>query len=391
MMPSLKPEVLFEDKALLVINKPAGLVVHPAPSVKGLTLIDWIKEYLGPAASADFEEMNRLGLVHRLDKDTTGVIVVTKSAAAKTALGKQFHDRETKKQYVAFVQGVPPKRTGIISAPIGRSKKVATRMAVTGTGRPSETSFEITEAMKEVALVTLYPKTGRTHQLRVHLAAIGHPIVGDWTYGAHSKWQKQYGIERPLLHAESIAFAHPMTGKAVSFKAPWPADMKKALTLFRKSFKALLLMVVLAGVAGAETPKKKSSSSSSSSSSSGSKPSSTSSDTSSRSRREVASLKEQFRTLIEEVSAVQDRVTSIQMELDEMGGSRRVKDLEKALSDLNGKSANTSMVSEETKTQVLDMGRKLKAQQEMLEQLRDQVDRLQQELIQTRTEKSPTP
>ncbi len=385
---TLEPDILYEDAALLVLDKPAGLVVHPAPSYKGQTLVDWVREYLGPGAPSDFEAMDRLGLVHRLDKDTSGVLVVTKSSSAKTAVGRQFHDRQVKKQYVAFVQGVPPKRTGIISAPVGRSKKVPTRMAITGTGRPSETRFEVTEAMKEVALVNLYPKTGRTHQLRVHCAAIGHPIVGDKTYGASDKWLRDYGVARPLLHAETIEFAHPTTGRTVFFQAPWPTDMKKARSLFRRSFQVTVLMLMLASAAQAAKTKPDSSPApkqSASSVSSGSTASSATSASAMRSlKREMASLREQFKTLIEEVSALQDRVSSVQANLDEMGGARRLRDLEKAISDLNGKAVGTFTISEETKSQMLDLTRKVKAQQESFEQLRDQVDRLQQELIQSR-------
>ena len=233
-------KIVYEDDALLVLDKPAGLVVHPAPSHHGPTLADWLTDYLGPAAQI-FEEPDRLGLVHRLDKETSGVLIVTKSAAAKTAVGRQFHDRLVKKRYDAFIEGIPARQLGVISAPVGRSRKVPSRMAVTGNGRPSETSFEVAEKFKEVSLVNLYPKTGRTHQLRVHCAAIGHPIVGDRTYGAKAKWAEQYGIERPLLHARSIELEHPDTGDRVQFGAPWPADMKRALEQFRRAGKVALL------------------------------------------------------------------------------------------------------------------------------------------------------
>ncbi len=389
MMPTLSaaPKILFEDDTLLVLDKPAGLVVHPAPSHHGPTLIDWIRDYLGPAAVELFAEPERLGLVHRLDKDTSGVLVVTKSAAAKTDLGRQFHDRLVKKQYVAFIEGVPPRKTGIISAPIGRSRKVPSRMAVTGTGRPSETSFEVAEKFKEVSLVNLYPKTGRTHQLRVHCAAIGHPIVGDHTYGAKATWASDYGIHRPLLHAKSLELSHPVTGKRVEFEAPWPQDMKKALTVFRRTLKmAVVLVFVSSAIHAAQTDE-------SPVAKTPAKHKTTSEATSSTKalKREMASLHEQFKSLIEEVSALQDRVTGIQSSLDELAASRRLRDLEKAISDLNAKSVATSATTEESKTQVLDMGRKLKEQQEVLDQLRDQVDRLKQELIQAKARQETPP
>lgn len=391
--PESSPKVIFEDRALLVINKPAGLVVHPAPSHKGKTLVDWIREYLGPKAVADFEEVDRLGLVHRLDKDTSGVIVVTKTPEAKTAVGRQFHDRVIKKQYIAFVQGIPPKKTGIINAPIGRSLKVPTRMAIVGNGRPSETRFEIVESMKEVTLVNLYPKTGRTHQLRVHCAAIGHPIVGDHTYGAADRWSRDFGIKRPLLHAFNIELEHPVTGKRLKYEAPWPADMKKALAVFRKAFKAAVVLGFVVSAVHAETTTKKSAPSTRHTAATTSAPkaaTSTASSTSST-KREMNALKEQFKALIEEVSALQDRVNTIQNNLDELGGARRLRDLEKAISDLNGKAVSSSSVTEENKTQLLDISRKVKTQEEMLEQMRDQLDRLTRELIQARSHQDEAP
>ncbi len=398
MMPirEVAPKVLYEDEALLVLDKPAGLVVHPAPSHHGPTLVDWLKDYLGPGAAELFAEPERLGLVHRLDKDTSGVLVVTKSAAAKTEVGRQFHDRLVKKEYEAFIEGVPPRKMGIISAPVGRSRKVPSRMAVTGTGRPSETSFEVAEKFKEVSLVNLYPKTGRTHQLRVHCAAIGHPIVGDRTYGSKAKWAEDYGILRPLLHARRIEVTHPVTGKRVTFEAPWPADMKKALTMFRRSVKAALVAAaLLGGLVSARAEDSGKASASSSTKRKSTSTSSTSSTTPAPStkslRHEMTSLHEQFKSLIVEVSALQDRVSAIQSSMDELG-NHRLRDLEKALSDLNGKAVGSSNVTEETKSQVLDLSRKLKEHQEALDQLRDQVDRLQHELIEAKArEEAPPP
>jgi len=387
--PEIAPDILYEDRALLILDKPAGLVVHPAPTYHGRTLIDWLKQYLGPVVMQDFPEPDRLGLVHRLDKDTSGVLVVAKNAAAKTAVGRQFHDRLVKKQYVAFIEGVPPRKMGIISAPVGRSRKVPSRMAVTGNGRPSETSFEVVEKFKEVSLVNLYPKTGRTHQLRVHCAAIGHPIVGDITYGSKSAWSRDYDIHRPLLHALKLELDHPVSGKRITFEAPWPKDMKNALKLFRRSAKAALVILAILGAAvrvhADETSAKKITKHSSSSDSS-STPSSSKSLS-----RQMSSLRTQFKSLIEEVSALQDRVSGIQANLDQLGAAGRLRDLEKAISDLNGKTSNTGNVTEETKSQVLDMSRKLKAQQDALDQMRDLVDRLQRELIQAKAREDAAP
>jgi len=382
----VSPAVLYEDDSLLVLNKPAGLVVHPAPSHKGMTLVDWLEDYLGPKVTGLFSDASRLGVVHRLDKDTTGVLLVAKTVIAQHIISKQFQDRKVKKTYAAFIEGIPKAASGIISAPVGRSQNVPSRMAVSSQGRPSETTFEVVETFKEASQVSLHPKTGRTHQIRVHCAAIGHPIVGDRQYGAQNRWLKDYGIARPLLHAERLEVQHPVTRKKISFEALWPKDMKQALKFFRASSKALLLVLSLQVGAHAETVKHKTTQAA------GPATGATEATSSTKSlKRQISSLKEQFKSLIEEVSALQDRVTGIQSSLDELGASGRLRDLEKAVSDLNGKAVNTANVTEETKTQVLDLSRKLKNQQEALDQLRDQVDHLQQQMIQTKAHEDATP
>jgi 23S rRNA pseudouridine1911/1915/1917 synthase len=383
------PKILFEDDSLLVINKPAGLVVHPAPSHKGPTLVDWLKNHLGPQGSGAFADEARLGLVHRLDKDTSGVLLIAKTPIAQNALSRQFHDRQVKKRYAAFLEGVPKAAEGIISAPVGRSRRSPNRMAVSSLGRPSETSFAVEEKWTEVSLVKLFPKTGRTHQIRVHCAAMGHPIIGDRTYGARNEWSEKYGIDRPMLHAERLEFYHPSQRRKMSVEAPWPADMKQARALFRKTMKVLVVVISLWTMS--LTVKAESASTGSSGPSKRKTPHSTSGGSSSSSssavramKKEMASIREQFKSLIEEVSALQDRVTSIQAALDELGASKRLRDLEKAVSDVNGKVTNASNTAEEAKSQSLDLGRKLKTQQETLEQLRDQLGRLQRELNDTK-------
>jgi hypothetical protein len=251
------------------------------------------------------------------------------------------------------------------------------------------------ENLKEVALVKLYPKTGRTHQLRVHCAAIGHPIVGDQTYGARAKWAQERGITRPLLHAEKLDLEHPVTGKSISFTAPLPKDMKQALALFRRTAKATAVLGVLLGglsqgLPAEETGHKKSTKAAATTAHT---PSGAETGSSRTLSRQMSSLRAQFKVLIEEVSALEDRVTGIQKNLDELDTSRRLRDLEKAISDLNGKAAGTSAVTEETRTQLLDLSRKIKAQQEAIELLRDQMDRVQREMIQakSRDEESPVP
>src|SRR5207302_145123 len=198
-----------------------------------------------------------------------------------------------------------------------------------------------------------------------------HPIVGDRTYGAKAKWAEQYGIERPLLHARSIELEHPDTGDRVQFGAPWPADMKRALEQFRRAGKVALLWAVLWS-GGLPAHAEDSSGSSSAKHKSAGTSSSSTGPTLHSLHREMASLRDQFKSLIVEVSALQDKVSSLQTNLDELEASRRLRDLEKAISDLNGKAVGSSNIGEETKSQVLEQARKLKEHQDALDQLRDQ-------------------
>jgi uncharacterized protein YlxW (UPF0749 family) len=248
----------------------------------------------------------------------------------------------------------------------------------------------VIKAFKEVSQVSLHPKTGRTHQIRVHCAAIGHPIVGDLTYGASLRWCRDFSISRPLLHAECLELQHPVTRKKITFEAPWPKDMKSALALFRSAAKMILLVAVVcmsaAFVCADDTTPAPKPKPAKQTSSGGQLYASVK-----KLKSEMASLHEQFKALIEEVSALQDRVTTLQSNLDELSASRRLHDLEKALSDLNGKTSGASNAAEESKSQALDLSRKLKNQQDTLDQLRDQVDRLQQELIQLKAHAEEVP
>lgn len=368
------PDILFEDSALLVIDKPAGLVVHPAPGHRVGTLMDWLRNHLGSKVVKVFTDPERLGLIHRLDKDTSGVLLIAKSIPAQTAVSRQFRDRTVQKTYVAFVEGVPSSKTGVIDAPVGRSRKVPTRMAISPLGRASETAFEVKEALKEVALVTLHPKTGRTHQIRVHLSAIGHPIVGDRTYGAKSVWGQTYDIHRPLLHAESLQLTHPTTGKKTSFHAPWPEDFKRAQTRFRQIFKSLC-MVAAAGLLGIMPAHAEEAVS---------KPATTKS-----SAPRSGALSGDVRKLKAQVAELAEQVASLQAALEKLNVGDRLRDMERAALDLNAKAAGTSVVVEETKTQMLDVSRKLKAQQEVIDQLRDQIGRLQQQSVRQQATDTP--
>ena len=216
-------DVLYEDKYLLVINKPAGLVVHPAPgNWRGTLVSALLHHWQGPRPGLD---PTRPGIVHRLDKDTSGVLVIAKDAATLTALADQFRAREVEKQYVAFVWGRVRAQSGTIAEPIGRHPVHRTRMAVRRGGREAVTTFTVLERFDTVTSLRLFPRTGRTHQLRVHLAAIGHPIVGDPVYGRSRTRNGDVLIDRQALHAAQLVFRHPVTGARMRVRAPLPPDM----------------------------------------------------------------------------------------------------------------------------------------------------------------------
>lgn len=219
-------DVLYEDECLLVLNKPAGLVVHPAAGNWRGTLVSALLHRWGGAPPEGMDPL-RPGLVHRLDKDTSGVMVVAKDAATLAELGRQFRKREVEKRYVALVRGRMPSQRGVLDSPIGRNPIHRKQMAVRIGGRAAVTKYEVIAAGRDVTYVRLFPKTGRTHQLRVHLAALGHPIIGDAVYGG-SRAQKETIIARQALHAERITFTHPRTGERVSFKARQPDDLVAA-------------------------------------------------------------------------------------------------------------------------------------------------------------------
>ncbi len=223
-------DVLFEDEWLLAINKPAGLVVHPAPGHWQGTLVSALL-HRWPTLPPGLDPA-RLGIVHRLDKDTSGVLLIARTATALAELGRQFRDRETEKQYLALVWGVPRRARGTISEPIGRHPVHRQRMAVRARGRAALTRYEVVEAWPQVALVRTFPQTGRTHQIRVHLAALGHPIVADRLY-ARGRTNPAIGIARQALHAEAISFRHPLTGTAMRVAAPLAADFSAALARLR--------------------------------------------------------------------------------------------------------------------------------------------------------------
>ncbi|MGZ5311763.1 MAG: RluA family pseudouridine synthase [Solirubrobacterales bacterium] len=217
---SAEPRILFEDDQIIVLDKPAGLVVHPAPSHRGPTLADWLGERAGGG------EPERRGIVHRLDKDTSGLMVVARTEAAHGELSRQIKAREVEREYVALVEGALESRTGTIDAPLGRDRRRRTRRAVRGAGeREARTHFEVIEALPADTLVAARLETGRTHQIRVHFAAIGHPIAGDPEYGTAGR----HGLERQFLHARRLALRHPADGRELSFESPLPRDLADAL------------------------------------------------------------------------------------------------------------------------------------------------------------------
>jgi 23S rRNA pseudouridine1911/1915/1917 synthase len=219
-------KVVFEDAALIVIDKPAGLVVHPGAGQPDRTLLNALLAH-APALAA----VPRGGIVHRLDKDTSGLLVVAKTVEAQVSLVKQLADHSMRRVYLAVVQGDPP-ASGVIDAPVGRDVRARTRMAVTHRGKPSRTNYRVLERYGHAALVECRLETGRTHQIRVHFQHLRHPLVGDETYRRGTR----HGIDFPrqALHAIELTLIHPTTGKAVSWSAPLPRDMKRLIDGLRK-------------------------------------------------------------------------------------------------------------------------------------------------------------
>ncbi len=218
--------VLWEDEHLLVVDKPAGIAVHPAGGTRTGTLVHGLLE-LGAEGG---EDEDRPGIVHRLDRDTSGLLVVARSVAAYERLQEMIRERKVERWYLALVRGTPRSRTGRIEAPIGRDRKDRSRHSLdTATPREAVTWFELLEQLREHALLEVRLETGRTHQIRVHLEAIGLPIAGDPVYGVPG----DLGLERQFLHAHRLRFAHPIDGVEVDVTSPLPADLEAALARAR--------------------------------------------------------------------------------------------------------------------------------------------------------------
>lgn len=222
---TLHIDIVYEDESIVVVDKPAGLVVHPAPSVKDPTLVNALiaKTELAPVNNI------RPGIVHRLDKDTSGLMVLAKTFQSYNNLVRQIQERRMHKEYIAVVHGRV--KSGTISLPIGRSPSDRTKMKVLPAGRIAITHYESLEVIGDYSVVKVRIETGRTHQIRVHLAYIGHPVVGDKIYGIE---EKEKLINRQALHSSRLSFLHPLTGRPLDFHSPLPKDMEYLIEELRR-------------------------------------------------------------------------------------------------------------------------------------------------------------
>jgi 23S rRNA pseudouridine1911/1915/1917 synthase len=212
--------IAYQDEHLIVIDKGPGLVVHPGRGHRE----DTLSQLLAPLLAGGDAE--RAGIVHRLDRDTSGLMVVARSEEAHRKLQGALAARRIEREYLALVEGRPPSRSGTVDAPVGRDPRLRTRMAVGGAGaREARTHFTLERALPRASLLSLRLETGRTHQIRVHLQAIGHPVAGDPEYGTPGL----YGLDRQFLHATRLAFEHPVGGAPLEVRSPLPADLRDAL------------------------------------------------------------------------------------------------------------------------------------------------------------------
>jgi 23S rRNA pseudouridine1911/1915/1917 synthase len=228
-VPGMK--IVYEDDDIIVVNKPAGVAAHPTPGWTGPTVVQGLLAAGHTVATSGAAE--RQGIVHRLDANTTGLMVVAKSERAYSSLKQAFRDREVDKVYHALVQGHPDPLRGTIDAPIARHPAGDGRFAVVSDGRPSVTHYDTLEAFRAASLLEVILETGRTHQIRVHMSAVRHPCVGDRLYGADPVLAARLGLERQWLHAKQLGFAHPGDGQRVTFTSEYPADLERALDTLR--------------------------------------------------------------------------------------------------------------------------------------------------------------
>ena len=222
-------EIIYEDKDIIVVNKPKGLVVHPANGNPDGTLVNAIMAICKDSLSGIGGEI-RPGIVHRLDKDTSGILIIAKNDKAHINLSEQIKNHEVQKTYIALVRGIVKENEATINMPIGRSTKDRKKMAVTKNGKEAITHFKVLERYDNYTLLEVKIETGRTHQIRVHLTQIGYPIVGDTTY---SNGKNEWNIQGQCLHAKSLKFKHPITGKEMYLEAEIPEYFQKVLNELR--------------------------------------------------------------------------------------------------------------------------------------------------------------
>jgi 23S rRNA pseudouridine1911/1915/1917 synthase len=226
--------IVYGDDDLLIVDKPAGLVVHPAPGHPGGTLVNALLAHGGGEAWGGIAGIRRPGIVHRLDRDTSGLLMVARDDAAQASLMAQLKARRVKKAYLALVIGNVAAAAGRVEAPIGRDPKHRTRMAVVPDGRPAVTGYRVRERFDGWTLLELDLVTGRTHQIRVHLAAIGHPVAGDPVYGTGTSRRGPEGLDRLFLHAWRLELTSPSTGALIRATAPLPAELERVLDTLRE-------------------------------------------------------------------------------------------------------------------------------------------------------------
>lgn len=223
----LEMEIVYQDADLVIVNKPVGAAAHPSPGWTGPTVVGALIAAGIPISSSGPAE--RQGIVQRLDVGTSGLMMVAKSESAYLKLKDMFRHRQIKKIYHALAQGHLEPAIGTIDAPIDRHPKEDYKMAVISDGKPSVTHYEVIEYYRAVSLLKIELETGRTHQIRVHMSAIRHPLVGDLTYGADPNLAREIGVERPWLHAQALEFTHPISGLPISVSAKYPRDLTDSL------------------------------------------------------------------------------------------------------------------------------------------------------------------
>lgn len=231
--PEIPVEVVHEDDDLLIVNKPAGLVVHPSPGHAAGTLVNALLGRGADLAPGGIAGVQRPGIVHRLDRDTSGLLMVARTDAAQASLQAQLKARRIKKTYLALVQGSVSAAVGRIEAPVGRDPGRRTRMAVVPSGRAATTGYRVRERFAGWTLLELDLVTGRTHQIRVHLEAIGHPVAGDPIYGTGTSRRGPDGLERLFLHAWRLELTSPSSGRLVRAEAPLPDELEAVLATLR--------------------------------------------------------------------------------------------------------------------------------------------------------------